>query len=80
MNIKRHSASAPDLVAAVSSELTPAERRIAEEVTTHLQGIPRTSEVKVTGGRQRTVLLGRFPAQDLPPRPDFMEQAARWLG
>ena len=32
MNIKRHSASAPDLVAAVSSELTPAERRIAEEV------------------------------------------------
>ena len=32
MNIKRPSASAPDLVAAVSSELTPAERRIAEEV------------------------------------------------
>jgi multidrug efflux pump subunit AcrB len=30
-------------------------RRIAEEVTTHLQGIPRTSEVKVTGGRQRTL-------------------------
>ena len=30
-------------------------RRIAEEVTTHLQGIPRTSEVKVTGGRPRTV-------------------------
>ena len=32
MNIKRPSSSAPDLVAAVSSELTPAERRIAEEV------------------------------------------------
>jgi DNA-binding MurR/RpiR family transcriptional regulator len=32
MNINRPSASAPDLVAAVSSELTPAERRIAEEV------------------------------------------------
>ena len=30
-------------------------RRIADEVTTHLQGIPRTSEVKVTGGRPRTV-------------------------
>lgn len=30
-------------------------RRIAEEVTTHLQGIPRTSEVKVTGGRPRTL-------------------------
>jgi DNA-binding MurR/RpiR family transcriptional regulator len=32
MNISRAPASAPDLVAAVSSELTPAERRIAEEV------------------------------------------------
>lgn len=32
MNTKRPSASAPDLVAAVSGELTPAERRIAEEV------------------------------------------------
>ena len=30
-------------------------RRIADEVATHLQGIPRTSEVKVTGGRPRTV-------------------------
>ena len=30
-------------------------RRLAEEVTTQLQGIPRTSEVKVTGGRSRTV-------------------------
>jgi DNA-binding MurR/RpiR family transcriptional regulator len=32
MNIRKVSASAPDLVAAVSSELTPTERRIAEEV------------------------------------------------
>jgi DNA-binding MurR/RpiR family transcriptional regulator len=32
MNIRKFPASAPDLVAAVSSELTPAERRIAEEV------------------------------------------------
>lgn len=32
MNIKGSLASAPDLVAAVSSELTPAERRIAEEI------------------------------------------------
>jgi DNA-binding MurR/RpiR family transcriptional regulator len=32
MNIRKASASAPDLVAAVSSELTPTERRIAEEV------------------------------------------------
>ena len=38
------------------------------------------SELFSASGRQRTVLLGRFPAQDLPPRPDFMEQAARWLG
>ena len=30
-------------------------RRIADEVTTQLQGIPRTSEVKVVGGRPRTV-------------------------
>lgn len=30
-------------------------RRIADEVTTHLQGIPDTSEVKVVGGRPRTV-------------------------
>jgi DNA-binding MurR/RpiR family transcriptional regulator len=32
MNIRKFPASAPDLVAAVSGELTPAERRIAEEV------------------------------------------------
>ena len=38
------------------------------------------TELFAASGRQRTVLLGRFPAQDLPPRPDFMEQAARWLG
>lgn len=30
-------------------------RRVADEITTHLQGIPRTSEVKVSGGRPRTV-------------------------
>lgn len=30
-------------------------RRIADEVTTHLQSIPQTSEVKVVGGRPRTV-------------------------
>jgi multidrug efflux pump subunit AcrB len=30
-------------------------RRIADEASTHIQGIPLTSEVKVTGGRPRTV-------------------------
>ncbi len=30
-------------------------RRIADELSTHLQGIPQTSEVKVTGGRPRTI-------------------------
>ncbi len=30
-------------------------RRIADEVTTQLQGIPQTSEVNVTGGRPRTI-------------------------
>jgi multidrug efflux pump subunit AcrB len=30
-------------------------RRIAEEISTHLQGIPQTSEVKVSGGRPRTI-------------------------
>jgi multidrug efflux pump subunit AcrB len=30
-------------------------RRVADEVTTQLQGIPQTSEVKVTGGRPRTI-------------------------
>ena len=30
-------------------------RRVADEISTQLQGIPRTSEVKVTGGRPRTV-------------------------
>ena len=29
-------------------------RRIADEISTQLQGIPQTSEVKVTGGRPRT--------------------------
>jgi hypothetical protein len=31
-------------------------------------------------GQLRTVLLGRFPARDLPPRPDFLKQAERLLG
>ena len=30
-------------------------RRIADELSTHLQGIPQTSEVKVSGGRPRTI-------------------------
>ena len=30
-------------------------RRVADEITTDLQGIPQTSEVKVTGGRPRTI-------------------------
>ncbi len=30
-------------------------RRLAAEITTHLQGIPQTSEVVVTGGRPRTI-------------------------
>jgi multidrug efflux pump subunit AcrB len=30
-------------------------RRVADEITTHLQAIPRTSEVKVVGGRPRTI-------------------------
>jgi len=30
-------------------------RRIADEISTHLQGIPQTSEVKVSGGRPRTI-------------------------
>ncbi len=38
------------------------------------------TELFSAAGQQRTVLLGRFPAQELPPRPDFMEEAARWLG
>jgi len=38
------------------------------------------TELFSAAGQQRTVLLGRFPVQDLPPRPDFMEETARWLG
>lgn len=30
-------------------------RRVADEITTRLQSIPRTSEVKVSGGRPRTI-------------------------
>jgi multidrug efflux pump subunit AcrB len=30
-------------------------RRIADEISTQLQGIPRTSQVEVTGGRPRTI-------------------------
>ncbi len=32
-------------------------RRLAEEVATYLQGIPRTSEVNVVGGRPRTIRI-----------------------
>lgn len=32
-------------------------RRLAEDVSTYLQGIPQTSEVNVTGGRPRTIRI-----------------------
>ena len=38
-----------------------------------------TELFSATGG-QRTILLGRFPVRELPPRPDFLEQATRLLG
>jgi len=36
-------------------------RRMADEISTSLQGIPQTSEVKVTGGRPRTVRIQLDP-------------------
>ncbi len=38
------------------------------------------TELFSASGQLRTVLLGRFPVQDLPPRPDFLEEAERLLG
>lgn len=37
------------------------------------------TELFSASGRRRIVLLGRFPAQDLPPRPDFLKEAERLL-
>jgi hypothetical protein len=31
-------------------------------------------------GERRIVLLGRFPVEDLPPQPDFLAEATRFLG
>lgn len=46
-------------------------RRIADEITTKLQGIPQTSEVKVTGGRPEPYvscwILKAWPPGKLPP-------------
>jgi len=36
-------------------------RRMADEISTSLQGIPQTSEVKITGGRPRTVRIQLDP-------------------
>jgi len=36
-------------------------RRMADEISTSLQGIPQTSEVKITGGRPRTVRVQLDP-------------------
>jgi len=36
-------------------------RRMADEISTSLQGIPQTSEVKVTGGRPRTIRIQLDP-------------------
>jgi hypothetical protein len=38
------------------------------------------TELFSSSGGRRIILLGRFPPQDLPPRPDFLEQAGRILG
>ncbi len=38
------------------------------------------TELFAASGDRRIVLLGRFPVHDLPPRPDFLENAARLLG
>ena len=38
------------------------------------------TELFSASGQRRIVLLGHFPVQDLPPRPDFLEEAERLLG
>ena len=63
----------------VSLELSPMSVKAGPGTTGRSCQLELT-ELFSASGQQRTVLLGRFPAQDLPPRPDFMEEAARWLG
>lgn len=38
------------------------------------------TELYSASGQRRIVLLGRFPAQELPPRRDFLKEARRLLG
>jgi len=53
-------------------------RRIADEVTTQLQGIPQTSEVKVSGGRPRTIRVLLDP-ESLAARKTTTQEVARAL-
>ena len=63
----------------ISLELNPMSVKAGPGTTGRCYPLELT-ELFSASGQQRTVLLGRFPAQDLPPRPDFLEEAARWLG
>ena len=63
----------------ISLELNPMSVKAGPGTTGPRHRLELT-ELFSASGQQRTVLLGRFPAQDLPPRPDFMQEAARWLG
>jgi multidrug efflux pump subunit AcrB len=50
-------------------------RRVADEITTRLQAIPRTSEVKVTGGRPRTIRVLLDPESLAARRTTALEVA-----
>jgi hypothetical protein len=63
----------------VSLELNPMSIKAGPGTTGRCYPLELT-ELFAASGQQRTVLLGRFPAQELPPRPDFLEEAARLLG
>ncbi|MGK2927072.1 MAG: efflux RND transporter permease subunit [Lysobacterales bacterium] len=54
-------------------------RRVADEITTRLQAIPRTSEVKVTGGRPRTIRVLLDP-ESLAARRTTALEVAEALG
>ena len=50
-------------------------RRVADEVTTRLQAIPRTSEVRVVGGRPRTIRVLLDPESLTARRTTALEVA-----
>jgi len=62
----------------LSLELNPMSIKTTD-ATTGISHKLELTEVFSANGQKRVVMLGRFPIRDLPPQPDFLKEAERYI-